>query len=131
MTNKICNPEEGSTRQRVNTHQYASGFNVPSHVSRKLLLASSCLSVCVLVRMRQLGSPWTDFLEFVYVSFVSALDGLTVIRHFPSLSKFCAQCPAFASPYKYTRMSFVLFSLLRTYECSSRLTACRNCAGTT
>ena len=36
------------------------------------------MSVCLSVPMTQLVSHWTDFLEFVYVSVVSALDGLTL-----------------------------------------------------
>ena len=44
-------------------------LNVRSHNCVKRLLASSCLSVCPSVRVKLLGSYWTDFHEILYVKF--------------------------------------------------------------
>ena len=46
----------------VNFH-YASDQNC-----EKWILASSCLSLCPFVRIKQLGSRWTDFHEISYLS---------------------------------------------------------------
>jgi hypothetical protein len=37
------------------------------------LLASPCLSVCLYIRMKQLGSHWTDFHEIWYSIFFENL----------------------------------------------------------
>ena len=35
-------------------------------IAKKLLLGSSCLAIRLSVRMEELGSSWTDFLEILF-----------------------------------------------------------------
>ena len=74
----------------------------------KWILASSCLSVCLFVRMEQLGLHWTDFHETLY---------LTIFRIPGEKFKFHYNLPSTTVPYMQAHIHIWQYLAEHFFEC--------------